>query len=516
MNNLQKDKSKSVFVRESTGLVKKLSLLDTIAFNLGDQAVATVAGIVGFTVVLLPTVTGMNLVAASLIAAVIMLPNLVVYTMMQRRVLRTGADYVWVSRTFGGLFGSSLTFMGVTLEWMPYMALIVVSTVIALGSAGLSLGYFGAATLIVGTSGANLVTDYLVGIFIFVVLIAINIFLPRVAFKILTFLISAGIAIMIFAFGVVAYMGKAGVNNYLNSLGNANITYGSVASSYAGSTSLNWGTTLSIAPIFILLSYAWFSAAQSAGSEFKGKNSAHWNAAGGYIVAVILGTVCYAVMYYAGGFKFVDAALSSTTLVYNYGFSFWPWAMGATANLLIAWIIAIGWIMLQISILLAGIVIVSRYMFAQGFDRFLPDKLSVVSRWGSPILAHLTDMVITLVLVGVALYTYGTFVALYGAILAAWIYFFFVGIAAAIYAIRHDKGGTKAVLVIAGILSAASFAWMAYEFIWYPIVWGMSSLAYYYIVATFVAGVVIYLISKSYYSRKGVDISLAFKEIPPE
>lgn len=483
---------------------------------MGDQAIATVFGLVPFTVILLTNVSGMNLVAASLIAAVIMVPNLVVYTMMQRRVLRTGGDYVWTSRAFGGLFGSSLTFMGVTLEWMPYMALIVLSTVIALGSAGLSLGYSGAASLLVGTSTQNIPQDYGVAIAIFAILIAINIFVPKLAFKILSFLIVVGIAIMLFMFAVVAYMGQAGVTNYLNSLG-AGLTSSSVAAGYTGSNSINWGTTFSIVPIFVLLSYAWFSAAASAGSEFKGKSGVRYNAIGGYIVAVALGTLGYAIMYYAGGFRFVTAALSNSTLVYTYGFNMWSWAMGATANSAIAWIIAIGWMMLQISILMAGIILVSRYMFAQSFDRFLPEKLSYVSRrFGSPTIALSVILVITLVLTGVALYTYSTFFDLYGAILASWIYFAFVGIAAVIYAVKHDKGSAKGGLVLAGILSCASFLYMAYEFVAYPTIWGMSNLAYEYIVATFIAGVVIYLISNSYYKSKGINISLAFKEIPPE
>ncbi len=508
---------KPVFSRESTGLVKKLSLLDTISFNLGDQAVATVFGLMAYTVILLPSVTGMNLVVASVIAAAIMVPNLVVYTMMQRRVLRTGGDYVWTSRAFGGLFGSSITLMGVTLEWMPYMALIVLSTVIALGSAGLSLGYSGAASLLVGTASQNIPLAYAIAIAIFVILIAINIFMPKAAFKILSFLIVAGIAIMLLAFAVVAYMGQTGAVNYINSLGASGISYSTVANSYTGSTAINWTTTLSIVPIFILLSYAWFSAAASAGSEFKGKSGVRYNSIGGYVVAVALGTIGYAVMYYAGGFQFVNAAFSNSTLVYTYGFSLWGWAMGATSSLALAWVIAIGWMMLQVSILMAGIVLVSRYMFAQSFDKYLPEKLSYVSRrFGSPITALSVILVITLILTGVALYTYSTFFALYGAILASWIYFAFVGIAAVIYAIKHDKGGAKTGLVLAGILSCASFIYMAYEFIWYPTIWGMSNLAYEYIVATFIAGVVIYLISSSYYKGKGINISLAFKEIPPE
>jgi amino acid transporter len=47
--------------------------------------------------------------------------DVIVYTMMTRRIPRTGGDYVWISRTFGGFWGSSFAFMGYTLETMAYL-----------------------------------------------------------------------------------------------------------------------------------------------------------------------------------------------------------------------------------------------------------------------------------------------------------------------------------------------------------------------------------------------------------
>jgi hypothetical protein len=41
-------------------------------------------------------------------------------------------------------------------------------------------------------------------------------------------------------------------------------------------------------------------------------------------------------------------------------------------------------------------------------------------------------------------------------------------------------------------------------------------LAYSYVAVTFILGMVIYLGSKMYHSRRGIDITLAYKEIPPE
>ena len=66
------DESKSpVFVREATGLVKNVSLLDAISINLSYMSIGAALSLVGFTTILLPTVSGVNLVYGSLIAEIL-------------------------------------------------------------------------------------------------------------------------------------------------------------------------------------------------------------------------------------------------------------------------------------------------------------------------------------------------------------------------------------------------------------------------------------------------------------
>jgi hypothetical protein len=130
--------------------------------------------------------------------------------------------------------------------------------------------------------------------------------------------------------------------------------------------------------------------------------------------------------------------------------------------------------------------------------------------------AHIIDFIFAAVLVAGASFLYGTFVSLYGTIVGPMIYFMFVGIAAVIYAMKNEKGRAKVALVVCGVLSALVFLWLASEFLLYPAIWGGNVLAYGFLVGTAIAGAVIYAISKIYHSRKGIDISLAFKQIPPE
>src|SRR5579875_1744304 len=127
---------KKVFLRESTGLVKNVSALDAISLNLSNMSAGAALATISFTM-LIVNVSGVNLVLASVIAFVLSVPQIVVYTMMTRRLPRSGGDYVWVSRALGGFWGSSLSFMGYTLETLAFLALIALSAVFAIGSVGL-------------------------------------------------------------------------------------------------------------------------------------------------------------------------------------------------------------------------------------------------------------------------------------------------------------------------------------------------------------------------------------------
>jgi amino acid transporter len=191
--------------------------------------------------------------------------------------------------------------------------------------------------------------------------------------------------------------------------------------------------------------------------------------------------------------------------------------MGVSSNFVQSFIIGLGWILLTVAILAFGIITISRYMLAQAFDRFLPAKLAYVSpKYNSPVVAHLLDLAVTIVLIGLAAFLYGTISSLYGAVMASMIYFAFVGLAAAIFAMRKEKGGSRLLLASAGVLQTLVFVYLTYEFLAYPRIWGGNLLAYGYILASFILGALIYIIAKKRYVKVGLNIELAFKEIPPE
>ncbi len=507
------------FVRKASGLRRDVSFLDVVGLNLSNMSGGAALGVIGYTMVLLASTSGVNLVYGSILAWVLSIPQIIVYTMMTTRISRTGGDYVWVSRVYGGFFGGALSFMGYTLETMAYLALIALAAVVSIGSVGLSLGYQNMLPLALpgNIPGANLVAQFIIGALIFAVLIAVNLLKPKAGYKIVAVAVIIAIAATFVGIFTLLSAGTAGVQNYmsfLNSIG-SNTTYTQIANSYSGPT-FDFGATIFMLPFFSIFVYPWMNAGPAVASEIKGKGALRYNVLISSVVTLIVVTTAFASMYYVGGFAFINGALGNANLVYNWTFNFWTLAMGVSTIPAVSWFIGLGWILWNVAILAYGIIVLSRYLFAQSFDRFLPEKISYVSpKYGSPTVALLIELVGTIVLIGLASFFYGTLVSLYGAVVAAMIYFFFIGIAAVRYALKNEKGRSKAVLAISGVLMSIVFAYIVYQFLAFAAIWGGNAIAYGWVAGSFIAGIIIYVVSKSYYAKRGIDITLAYKELPP-
>ena len=509
----------SAFVRKASGLRRDVSLLDVIGLNVSNMSAGAALGIIGYTTVLLSTTSGVNLVYGSVIAWAITIPEVIVYTMMTTRISRTGGDYVWVSRVYGGFFGGALSFMGYTLETMAYLALIALATVVAIGSVGVSLGYSSMLPLALpgSVSGSNLPAQALIAAVVFAALIAINLLKPKLGYKVVSITVIIGIIATFVGIFTLLTGGPAGVQNYMSSLNSmgANATYASVSLPPTSPT-FDFGGTIFMMPFFAIFVYPWLNAGPAVASEIKGKGALRYNVVISSFVTLIVVTSAFAAMYYAGGYLFINGALGNANLVYNWTFNFWTLAMGVSSNTAVSWFIGLGWILWNVAILAYGIIVLSRYLFAQSFDRFLPEKISYVSpKYNSPSIALLIELVGTVVLIALATLFYGTLESLFGAIIASMVYFLFIGLAATLYAFKNEKGRSKAILATSGILMAIVFAYLTYQFLAFPGIWGGNPLAYGWAAGSFVAGIVIYLVSKSYYGKRGIDITLAYKELPP-
>jgi len=206
-------------------------------------------------------------------------------------------------------------------------------------------------------------------------------------------------------------------------------------------------------------------------------------------------------------------------LVFDYGFNFWTLAMGVANNLAISVTLGVAWIAWNFIFLMVTIMAVARYILALSFDRFLPSKFAYVSpRFNSPAVAHIFDLVLAIILVGATAFYYGELSALSATAIGPMLFFMFVAIASILYGIRtkSESSLVRAGLVVAGVLSTMVFAFVAYEFVIYPSIYGGNLLSYAFLVSSFIGGLIIYVVHGQYLKKQGIDLSMAFKEIPPE
>jgi amino acid transporter len=170
----------------------------------------------------------------------------------------------------------------------------------------------------------------------------------------------------------------------------------------------------------------------------------------------------------------------------------------------------------------------SRYFFAWSFDRVIPSKFADVnSRFGSPhysivlliLLSAFVSAIVELTSYS-SIFSLGTF--LWGAaylipMLAAAIFpFIRKDLVDALPGFLKAKVAGITTLTMISLVGVALSIWEDYLFVQNPALLTISTGAILTIVAIVVLGFVVYYSSLYYHKSHGIDIRLAFKEIPPE
>src|ERR1700686_3100378 len=94
--------SETLFVRKATGLVREISLRDTVLLNL-----AYVSFPLGFTFITLigSIYPGANVGVAFVITSLLVVPQLLTYGMLASAMPRSGGDYLFIGRALQPLLG---------------------------------------------------------------------------------------------------------------------------------------------------------------------------------------------------------------------------------------------------------------------------------------------------------------------------------------------------------------------------------------------------------------------------
>ena len=500
----------SLFVRESSGLVKKASLWDAVMLNVANMG----AGLAIFTGISPFVVPGAVLWLASLITFALTLPLVVLYTMFIVRIPRTGGDYVWITRKLDGRLGAV---MGVALAFNmpPFFALAAFFSVAAINNVLLVIGYSHGLKYLVEVADkvfntGNVWFAYGLALASFVAMILVNIFRPSAGFKLTTalgILSLLGTAAAIIVVGLSIPTFHSQIVGFLRDFNLTSVKH------YVG-PSFSIYATLYMVPYFASFAYIWLYAGPAVAAEIRSRAGLLYNEILGSLLTVVFITVPFLLMDIAAGYSFNMTYYPSS--IYN----FWTVAMYLAHNEALQWFIGLGLIAWQYFVMAFGIVVFARYIFAFSFDRLFPEVFSRLNRWGSPMYAHLLDLAATAFFLAFPIISPNGYEALYSYTPLAIIYLTLVSVAG----IRTARAEGNRAMLATSILSLIPLAILGYGAFTNPYFGVLASVTppepYWpgiaYIAGLIGLGALTYLAARVIRLRQGIDIRLVYAEIPPE
>ncbi|QIW24667.1 APC family permease [Sulfolobus sp. S-194] len=509
---------KSLFIRESSGLIKQVNLLDAVMLNLGNMS----AGEALFQSISPYASSGAVLWLASILGFLLSIPQIIVYTIMTLKIRRTGGDYVWISRVVDGRLGSILA-LSYLIQSTAFFAIIAFFSASSVNSVLCTIGIMNHNQQLINLANNVFVnpygnvtlyqrlTFYVISAFFFGIVIALNIRKAKWGFTLVTILGIFSIIALLLAMIVVGSNSSDFFTKLQPFLSAYNISAPTGKRMFfPGSFSLL--ATLSLLPLFALYTYPWINAGPSVSAEFKNSEKvAKLNIIIASVVTFLLVTLGFMEMDLVAGYNFNISAYP--TFIYN----FWTVAIALAGNQALQWIIGLGLILWNFYTLSYGVVMFSRYVFALSFDRILPEKFTEVNKYGSPVYAHLLDLTITLLLLLIPVFSINAAISLYGTTILGAVYLFFGVLAGTLYGFKNNEK----ILKIFGVLASGYLAYLTYEAATNPLIGftttqGINITTLLFVISAYVFAIGVFSASYLKHKREGVDLNMLFKEIPPE
>jgi amino acid transporter len=541
-----------VFVRKSSGLVRVMSPSSAFVYN-----VLTMGLIFPWTYLWAPgALPGGQLVWGILLAMVLEIPIALSYVWLSTAFPRTGGDYVFQSRVFGGGIAFPIVFSGFViwiLQWVALSGWLLAT----LGFAPLFLGlaastgnsglvdistWFTTPEGIVITSIANA----LVALLILVSGFRNYIRLQRVMW--IAILLSFGTMLLVLVTTAAADV-PAKLDAFSAAIGgSATFTADATVAATAAGVELNPAfsllATLLIAPIaWTSLQWATYSSQQN--GEIKSAGSFRDQAfiiVGSLVLTGVLLAVLAFVLENTVGTEFLYVAgagywsgVGEATLAGSY---LWPniIATALANNVVVTLLIAFGFILNGHQIVHNCYIGMTRVMVAMSFDRLLPEWVSRVSdRLHTPVNAHVVYFIASLPVI--LLYNYFAYgegdgqvswaSLTLGVTFACGYVFVVTALAGALLPFRaraayeaspgakYTIGGYPLVTVVGGLGALFGVIFLVL-FLTNDQLGLTSQLAYVVVIGVLVFAAAWYVIAKAMRRSSGIDVTYAFKEIPPE
>ncbi len=533
-----------IFTRKSSGLVRVMSPYSAFIYN-----ILTMGLIFPWTYLWAPgALPGGRLVWGILLAMIFEIPIALTYVWLSTALPRSGGDYVFQSRVFGGGVGFSIVMSGFVIWILQWVAL-----------SGWLLSYLGFASLFLGLGGTMgnpsltaigvwFTTPW--GIIIVSVLNAllamlllVSGFKNYVKFQYVMWyatLLSFGLMLYLF-FTATPEMFAQKLDAFVTASGGApNFYQTAIDAAKAADVDLNPPfsllATLLIAPIaWTSLQWASYSAQQN--GEIKGARSFQNQLTiilGSLIATGLLLAVLAAAFEHAIGTNFLYVAGAGYWAGLEQGkfngVFLWPNIVAnvLAGNPIIVVIIALGYILNAFQIVNNCYIGMTRVMVAMSLDRLLPEWVSRVSdKFHTPVNAHIAYFLASIPVI-LVYNLWGSWTALtLGVTFACGYVFVITALAGALMPYRakalYDaspgaayKLGNIPLVTIFGLIGAIVGGVMVLMFMFYSALGLTSVLAYQVVFGVLGVSIIWYFLAKMIQRSRGINVDYAFKEIPPE
>ena len=525
-----------LYERKSTGLVRSVSLSSGIYFN-----VITVG--VMWSVLALTVIAGgfddANPTVVAILAVVFSLFPVLLYGIWTAVIPRSGGDYVWIGRTFHPWLGLAAN-VNATI-WYTFgnglLAYLIAQS--ALPTFFTVLGQvFNSTTLL------HWATDVTTKGWTFGLGVAALLACGAVA----QFMSMRRAMRLVFAFFVITLLGLivaifvlgfASRSSFVHVVAHAGGSYAGVlaAANKAGYNThagfALWPAILAIPPLYFALAYT--VAAAYTGGEIRRPQVTG-------IVSPLVAMLLVGILVIFA-FAFADSAMGAhwigaATFLSNAGSKAYPFSQPAsffffvttlTHSKIVLTVIAIAFLAAPLSTILATVLFATRNLFAWSFDRMLPSQVANVSpRTGTPTVAPAIVTAVATLYLALIIWGGGTFNTALGAIiLGTTVTFMVAALAGVVFPWRRREmfqASPAARWSFAGIPTlsiVAALAFVVYAIMFYSLLSqdALGSNNSTSIVAMFVviaAAAILYPVAYVINKRRGVNIALVGRELPPE
>lgn len=537
-----------LFLRKSSGLVREAGLFDTVFYNW------IAAGAVGLALVYnlywaLNAFPGVDLVAATLLTIPFAIAGVIVFGLLATAMPRSGGDYVFVSRIINPVWGFISSWMGFIsvvaytgwVAWFTAVAFVPAALGVLAGTSGDSV-FLDLSAWAAGSTGSLVIGLVLIGAAAALMIAGLRVVLRAITYLAITGLVGMSVsAVVLLTNTRDGFVEK--FNSFAQPIVGSGDTYTQIIQSAgdaglpamaAGSAPFSTATLPAVVVSFYAIGYAVWSIYFA--GEFKGARDRRRQLVSMGVPTVLNLLVfvgMFALLFKTVGYEFINAS----SYLYNWVPDAYPLPVppfapffvslltGSTTLNLIS---ALAWITWPVAMLLLIMLGFSRVLFAWSFDGVMPKWLADVNpRTHAPVKAILVSAGLSAIALILLLNSasFLTFLA-YTVVLAL---FFWISMALAgillpyrshdVYessGAKWEIGGTP-VVTIAGVVL---FAFVLFEFYAFFTYEGLGILdkgqAVSVVLGVMAVGGLIFASSYVSKKRKGIDLMLVYKEIPPE